>query len=255
MYRSPDSSQFIHHHCRFRSSGPQRGTFCFSELDTSWLSFPQGQALYRKLQELGLSSNRHSDHDAIMKWFRLFIGVAFAPSAQVTTAFALIKEHYAPNCRGCKEFNLYIFDTWLTGSYHVPIWNQFRAEVPRTNNDCEGYNSRLAKRALKPHLNVYEFILLFRDEQLNKEAYILQIEEGQQPAKRRRRFDHVDSKLHQYGLEYITCERDLHSYLSACSHSVSVCWNYFTMHLCIYIYINSNKSSMYIEFVCMYYYE
>ena len=64
-----------------------------------------------------------------------------------------------------------------------------------------------------------ELILLFRDQQLNKEAYILQIED-QQPAKRRRRYDHVDSKLHQYGLEYITCERDL-----ACSHSVSGCWN------------------------------
>ena len=33
------------------------------------------------------------------------------------------------------------------------------------------------------------------------------------------------TKLHQYGLEYITCERDLHSCLSACSHSVSGCWN------------------------------
>ena len=60
---------------------------------------------------------------------------------------------------------------------------------------------------------------------LNKEAYILQIEGGQQPAKRRRRYDHVDSKLHQYGLEYITCERDFHSYFLACSHSVSGCWN------------------------------
>ena len=69
-----------------------------------------------------------------------------------------------------------------------------------------------------------ELILLFRDQQLNKEAYILQIED-QQPAKRRGRYDHVESKLHQYGLEYITCERDFHSYLLACSHSVSGCWN------------------------------
>ena len=126
--------------------------------------FHYDQALSRKLQELSLSSNRHSDHDAIMKWFRLFIIVAFVPSAQVTTAFALFKEHYTPNCPRCKEFILYFFDTWLNGSNPVPMWNQFRAEVLRTNNDCEGYNSRLAKRALKPHLNVYELILIFRDE-------------------------------------------------------------------------------------------
>ena len=39
VYRSPDNSQSIHRHSRFQSSGPQRGTFCFPELDTSWLSF------------------------------------------------------------------------------------------------------------------------------------------------------------------------------------------------------------------------
>ena len=79
----------------------------FPNLTLHGCLFHYGQALYKKLQELGLSSNRHSDHDAIMKWFCLFICVAFVPSAQVTTAFALIKEHYTPNCRGCKEFNLY----------------------------------------------------------------------------------------------------------------------------------------------------
>ena len=227
---------------------------CFHYVFVLFCLFHYGQALYRKLQDFGLSSNRGSDHDAIMKWFRLFIGVAFVPSAQVTTAFSLIKEHYTPNCRRCKMFNFYFFDTWLNGSNPVPMWNQFRAEVLRTNNDCEGYISRLAKRALKPHFTVYELILLFRNEQLNKEAYILQIEGYQQPAKRRCRYDHVDSKLHQYDrLEYITCERDLQSYLLACSHSVSGCWNYFTMMLYIYIYINSNKSSMYIYFVCMFY--
>ena len=72
--------------------------------------------------------------------------------------------------------------------------------------------------------DIYIYIYI-RDDQLKEEAYILQIEGGQQPAKRRRRYDHVDSKLHQYGLEYIACERDFHSYLLACSHSVSGCWN------------------------------
>ena len=176
MYRSPDSSQSIHHHSRFEVAVHNVVRSVFPNSTLHGCLFHYSQALSRKLQELGLSSNRHSDHDAIMKWSRLFIGVAFVPSAQITTAFALLKKLYTPNCRRCKEFNLYFFDTWLTGSYPVSIWNQFRAEVPRTKNDCEGYNSRPAKRALKPHLNVYELILLFRDEQLNKEAYILQIE-------------------------------------------------------------------------------
>ena len=74
---------------------------------------------------------------------------------------------------------------------------------------------------------IFIFYIPFRDEQLNKEAYLLQIERGQQqivggqqPAKLRRR---IDSKLHQYGLEFITCKRDLQFYISAYSHSVPSC--------------------------------
>ena len=36
---------------------------------------------------------------------------------------------------------------------------------------------------------------------------------------------YIDSKLHQYGLEYVSCIRDLYTYLSAYSHSVSGCRN------------------------------
>ena len=50
-----------------------------------------GQALYRELQELGLNSNRQSDHDVSWSDFVLLIGVAFVSSAKVTTTFALIK--------------------------------------------------------------------------------------------------------------------------------------------------------------------
>ena len=65
----------------------------------------------------------------------------------------------------------------------------------RTNNICEGYNSRLAKRAGKNHLNIYELILVFKSEQINKEAYILQLDGGQQAAKRRKRYDEIDSSI------------------------------------------------------------
>ena len=51
----------------------------------------------------------------------------------------------------------------------------------RTNDKCEGYNSRLAKRA---NLNVYKLILLFKEAQINTEATLLQLEGGQKTAKR-----------------------------------------------------------------------
>ena len=72
-------------------------------------------------------------------------------------------------------------NTWLSGNYPIAMWNQFQSDVPRTNNSCVGYNNRLTKRVLQPHLN-----RLFQAEQINKDANILLLESGQQPTKRRK---------------------------------------------------------------------
>ena len=55
----------------------------------------------------------------------------------------------------------------------IPVLYRFWSDVPRTNNNCESNNSRLSKCAQESHLNIYALIVLFRDEQLNKEAHIL----------------------------------------------------------------------------------
>ena len=57
-------------------------------------------------------------------------------------------------------------NTWLVGMYPIDMWNQILCDVPLTNNNCDGYNSRLSKRAQKSHPNIYALIVLFRDEQL-----------------------------------------------------------------------------------------
>ena len=144
--------------------------------------FHVGQALWRKLQELGLSAKYGKEDNGISKWFRLFIGTAFVPPPQAMTAYQLITSTYTPDDRRCIKFNDYFMNTWLSGDYPIAMWNQFRSDVPRTNKSCEGYNSRLAKRALQLHLNIYAVIRLFQAEQINKEAYILLLESGQQQA-------------------------------------------------------------------------
>ena len=133
----------------------------------------------------------------------------------------MIIQHYTPQLPACHRFNEYFFDTWLTGHYPVTMWNHFRSEIPRTNNNCEGYNNRLAERCGKPHLNIYELLLVLKDEHSNKTAHMLQVETQQPSLKRRKKTVDTDQRLHQYGLEYVTCEREMASYLSACGGAVS----------------------------------
>ncbi|XP_041369798.1 uncharacterized protein LOC121383769 [Gigantopelta aegis] len=149
----------------------------------------------------------------------MFVGLAFLPVPRVVDGYNLVVTH-TPDLPACFQFNEYFRETWINGNFPLTIWNHFRIDTPRTNNNCEGYNSRLAKRAVKSHLNIYELILLFKSENANKEAYLLQMEGGQKP-RNSRRTEEDKHKLFQLGLEYVTCTRDTASYLSACSGVLS----------------------------------
>ena len=74
---------------------------------------------------------------------------------------------------------------------------------------------------MRPHLNIYHLILVIKDEESNKQTYMMQVETQHPIAKRRRKVQETDQKLHKYGLEYMLCERGVASYLSACGGSVT----------------------------------
>ena len=65
------------------------------------------EALWRKLQELGLSSKYRGGNGEFSRWFRLFIGLAFVPAAHAMTAYQLIVNHYTPSHPACLKFNDY----------------------------------------------------------------------------------------------------------------------------------------------------
>ena len=174
--------------------------------------FHFGQILFQNLQGLGLS-------EEVRTWFRMCVGLAFLPVPRVVDGYDLVVTH-TPDLPATFQFNEYFDKTWINGNFPLTIWNHFRSDIPRTNNNCEGYNSKLAKRAVKSHLNIYELILLFKSENANKEAHLLQLEGGQKPRKSRHIVEDKH-KLFQLGLEYATCTRDTASSLSACGGVLS----------------------------------
>ena len=50
------------------------------------------------------------------------------------------------------------------GIFRLEVWKHCRSDV-RSNIICEGYNSRLAGRAKRSHLNTYRLIALLKSEQ------------------------------------------------------------------------------------------
>ena len=116
----------------------------------------------------------------------MFIDLAFVPIEQITTGYSAIQS-ITPKIKMCDHFNDYFSNTWIHGQFPIDLWNHFRDERPRTNNFCEGYNSRLRKRAANSHLNIFELIMVLQKEQIHPETLIMQKEDEIQPAKKQKR--------------------------------------------------------------------
>ena len=118
-----------------------------------------------------------------------------------------------------QEFNDYLFTTWVTG-FPIEMWNYFRYDGPRTNNHVEGFHNRLKKKAGKAHPNLYEIVDLFRQEEASTSVHMLQVQAGQPAPKRRKKYDNIDSRLHQLGLDYMIYHRTMESYMKAVGHMI-----------------------------------
>ena len=69
-----------------------------------------------------------------------------------------------------EDFFQYFQNTWLDGSFPIGMWNVYSMEGPRTNNNTEGWHSKLRNLAGKAHPNIYEAVTLFKSEQAATEG-------------------------------------------------------------------------------------
>ena len=90
--------------------------------------------------------------------FRCFINsviaLAFVPPTFVRVAWrGLMGE--APAFGNREDFFQYFQNTWLDGNFPIRMWNVYSLEGPRTNNNTEGWHSKLRKLAGKAHAPQY----------------------------------------------------------------------------------------------------
>ncbi|XP_065660736.1 uncharacterized protein LOC136084541 isoform X2 [Hydra vulgaris] len=102
--------------------------------------FHFGQAVWRKVQNLGLTS--FYDNQDVKK---LVHRLAALPLADPNIYEELWEEinHSAPNITGIADLLLYFYNTWLSPNALFPysIWNHFENDGLRTTNHVEGWHN------------------------------------------------------------------------------------------------------------------
>lgn len=78
-----------------------------------------------------------------------------------------------PNHQAYDDFVDYFEWTWLNGNFSLNQWNVHLLDGPGTNNNLEGWHSRVKTLARKAHLNIFEMVELFKTEHSHMEVSTL----------------------------------------------------------------------------------
>ena len=101
----------------------------------------------------------------------------------------------APAFHNRDQFLEYFQDNWIEGNYPLCMWNMYSLDGPRTNNNTEGWHSKIRKLAGKAHPNIYEAVELFKAEQTATEVSLMQLAAGGLPVRGRRKYRRHKKRL------------------------------------------------------------
>ena len=125
-------------------------------------SFHCGQAVWWKIQEVGLQEPYTKDNNTHKK-LRKLLSLPYIPDDEIERQFLKFYRH-AEGCHPLFALLDYIRDNWVYSDVWPPrTWCMFGRSV-RTNNDVEGWHHRINYRARKGQLNFYLLVKLLYDE-------------------------------------------------------------------------------------------
>ena len=134
--------------------------------------FHWAQAVWRKVQALGLQSAYTSDN-ATHKYIKKLMSLPYLPAAHIQPIFNKLQQK--ATTPPLLELTSYIETTWLNSTvWSMRSWSVFRCHT-RTNNDVEGWHHYLNKKARKGQLPFYILIPLLHEEakQVNIQVHLI----------------------------------------------------------------------------------
>lgn len=187
----------------------------FPETTIKGCNFHFNQALWRKVQELGLAT-LYRDNEDIRNHIRMCAALAYLPEETLPDAWLIIMES-APNEPLLAKFNDYFVDQWLDNDL---LWIVCQ-ERHRTTNTVEGWHNRLNRRIGKAHPNIYELLKVIEEEIKCSRVAEKQASLHMRTPKRAKKCIDRDHQINFFVEDLIKGKRDLRSSLESLKHIVT----------------------------------
>lgn len=178
------------------------------------------QAIYRKVQEVGLISD-YKENRSVCKMIRHLFALAFLPEEHVERAFKRLEEKMlALNDPRINVLINYFEENWLSEHrFNVTDWCVFMRYI-RTNNDVEGWHRRLNGNLPHPHPNLYQLLLILYRESLICKINVQLVSDHQLSRRQKKNYKSKECQIKKLWQKYQCNEISTSSLLKKATHFV-----------------------------------
>ena len=166
----------------------------------------------RRIQECGLQVAYASD-DGTFKFLRKVMALCFLPAQHITPIFRRLEQEATAALTPLLQ---YVGRTWIGSNVWTPAsWSVYFQSV-RTNNDLEGWHTRLNARG-RAGMNLYMLVALLHDESSMIPVQVRLVSEGKLRRHQRKVFVDLQRRIFGYWEEYEGGDRSAIQLLKACA--------------------------------------
>ena len=162
--------------------------------------------------QCGLQVAYGSD-EGTFKFLRRLMALCFLPAQHITPVFRRMEQEATAALTPLMQ---YVARTWINSATWPPTcWSVYFQSV-RTNNDLEGWHTRLNARG-RAGMNLYMLVALLHDESSLIPVQVRLVSDGKLKRHQKKVFVNLQKKIFCLWEEYENGDRSAHHLLRACA--------------------------------------
>lgn len=184
--------------------------------------FHVSQAWYRKLNQLGLSTEYQDSNSAIGNWLKWTFGLQYLNPTEVATSFAEDLMPIMPADSRLSNYSTYLNQNYIqeTSLFAPTIWASCTSNMFRTTNACESFHNYFSKKFYTAFPSLYKFIDAVIDMQITVYVKIDSINEQKKMRnKSKQREKSLEFNISRYKTKEIS---RLHFLQCMCHHFANI---------------------------------
>jgi hypothetical protein len=177
---------------------------CFPFTQVTGCFFHFGQAVWRRVQALGLVS-LYNLNGHFAELVQMIIAIALVPIDEIDNVWTYVRSIYNFDNENVQSLPKYVEINWISDSrplFSREVWSHYGTLCGRTNNVAEGFHSKLNKLINKNNSSFLEILYTLKDMQISNEVELNRLIAGGKPKRRKKVYVDQEGKIERLWCSY-----------------------------------------------------